>query len=42
MSDYDFFGLCSMIFLARAQSPSAAWVLGSIFFAVAVYLKVAA
>jgi hypothetical protein len=42
MSDYHFFGLCSMIFLARAQSTSAAWVLCLMFLAAAVFLKVAA
>jgi hypothetical protein len=42
MSDYDFFGLCSMIFIARAQSPLAAGVFGLIFLAVSVYLKVTA
>jgi hypothetical protein len=42
MSDYQFFGLCAMIFIARAQRTSQAWVIGLIFLAITVFLKVAA
>lgn len=40
MTDYQFFGLCAVIFVARAQSASQAWALSFICLVVGAYLRV--